>query len=273
VRKSFLWIIPALSPLLSAAVIGPIPFDLSSVNLTGTGAIPLGRAGGGGYQFVDSQVVISASAGGVATLTSGENDPIIVQGTPLSLRITFTATGSLSFTDIDPVNDYFGLPSTFERTNVMVSNIVEEAGVCIADLTKPNYGCLPPMGLPFTGITGLRVDLPVDIDGNGLLDKILINPLMHEVGEILSTTGTPSTVTTTYTLNSILNGAVLDQASDPPFTINLTGPVTGTQTIVVNPIPEPGTYLLCGLALAGLVAVRRRKPQSALKDKLAAREA
>jgi hypothetical protein len=258
VKKSLLWIVPAISPLLSAAVIAPITVDLTSMNLTGTSAVPLGRASGGGYQFVESQVVVAATAEGVATLTSEAEGPI-TQGSLLRLEISLTGTASLTFTDTDPAFDYFGLPSSFQRSGVSFSNNLKEGVTCIADLTKPNYGCLPPVGMSFAGLTGFRVDLPVDIDGNGLADKMLLDPFLHQVGEILSTTRTDSTVTTTYTLNSTLTGAVLDQASDPPFTVHFTGPVTGTQSIVVDAIPEPGTYLLSGAALAGLLAAGWRR--------------
>ena len=58
-----LWSVGAFLPL-SASVIGPIQIELPSINLSGTGSIPLGRASGGGYQFVESEFTISATSSG-----------------------------------------------------------------------------------------------------------------------------------------------------------------------------------------------------------------
>jgi hypothetical protein len=82
------------------------------------------------------------------------------------------------------------------------------------------------------------------------------------VEEILQQTSDSSTVTTVFRMSSTLTGAVLDQENDPPFSLFATGVVTGQQSIVVAAVPEPGTYLLCGVALAGLLAVRISRRRS-----------
>ena len=166
----------------------------------------------------------------------------------------FTGVATVTFTDIDPAHDYFGLPSSFQRAGVPFANQLTGPTLCYPDVTKPNYGCIPPVGAQFLGLEGFRVDLPVDIDGNGLFDKILLDVFRHEVEEILQQTSDGSTVTTVFRMGSTLTGAVLDQENDPPFSIFATGVVTGQQSIVVAAVPEPGTCLLCGAALAGLLA-------------------
>lgn len=57
--------------------------------------------------------------------------------------------------------------------------------------------------------------------------------------------------------NYILKATI--DAIDPPFTITIVDPETGGPQTVSAPIPEPATIALCGLGLAGLGAVRRRK--------------
>jgi hypothetical protein len=114
------------------------------------------------------------------------------------------------------------------------------------------------------GVAAFRVDLPVDIDGNGLLDKLLVQPATSKVEDILSSFRDGQTMSSTFTVGASLDGAVMDQASDPPFSLALTGVATGVQTVVVDPVPEPATYGICAAAIAGLSLFRRcrQKPGS-----------
>jgi hypothetical protein len=254
-RKLLFFAVITALPVMPAQI-GAITIDLPSLNLAGSGGVPLGRAPGGGYQFVQSQVAVAATGGGVAVLSHDGQGPI-TEGTLLTMEITLTGSATVTIQDIDPTYDYFGLPSTIQRSVSFSSQ--SGPATCSADPAEPNYGCFPPVGVPLMGVAPLRVDLPVDIDGNGLPDKLLIDRAMHEVEEILSRTVHSSTVTTTFRVSSSLSGAVLDQANDPPFSVGLTGVGTGIQSIAVAAVPEPATYWFSSAALGGLLWLRRRK--------------
>jgi hypothetical protein len=246
---------------MPAGIIEPITIDLSQMNVTGSGGLPLGRAEGGGYQYVLTQISVSATASGTATLSTVGDGPII-QGTPLTAEAVLSGTATVTFTDIDPTFNFFGLPSSFQRT-ISFSNHSESV-TCLANLARPNYGCLPFVGLPVVGDTGFRVDLPADINGNLLIDFMAVDPGQSQVGTILSSVLQGSNLISTFTTSASVQGAVQDEAGSAPFSLALTGSATANQSVVVEAVPEPAPTWLVVAPLAGLLFFkRRRQSQSA----------
>ena len=207
--------------VMAARTIGPININLPEMNVSGSGGLPLGRAAGGGYQYVLTQVSVVATASGITTLSTGSDAPI-TQGTVLDVAVELSGSATVTFTDIDPAFSFFGLPTTFQRT-VSFSNS-SEPGVCSADLTRPNYGCFPPVGLPLMGAAPFRVNLPADINGNLLLDFMSVDPPHSQVGNLHSSVQQGSTVSSTFAVSASLEGAVQDQGGQSPVFARTHGP-------------------------------------------------
>ena len=104
----------------------------------------------------------------------------------------------------------------------------------------------------------------VDINGNGIGDKIKFTLASHSVGDENRTfiVLPDGTVIDSFDSLASLAGAVVDITSDPPFgPFDLSGP-TIAQSHIVNPVvPEPAALVLfdVGGVLAATVNCRNRR--------------
>jgi hypothetical protein len=133
----------------------------------------------------------------------------------------------------------------------------------IFDANAPNFGLIPPPeAAPYIGHFDIEIPLGIDINGNGENDKIKFTLATHAVGDENRTfiVLPDGTVLDTFDSEAFLEGAVVDQSSDPPFMFALTGPTTASSHLQNEVIPEPSSFAIAGLGalVAGVTWYRRR---------------
>jgi hypothetical protein len=162
----------------------------------------------------------------------------------------------ITITDVDPlVNFPGGLPAV-QYLNNGPANMANQYWTQ-ADPGLPNLGLVPPPETaPYIGHFKVKIPLGVDLDNSGFLDRVEFTQATHTVGDQGRTRIILPDGTVVENFNTVLDltGAVVDDVGDPPFSITLTGPTTGTAKLV----PEPGAYALAaGVGLLGFGLWRR----------------
>jgi hypothetical protein len=251
-----------------------------------------------GYGFVNSQVMITLSsqrlpdagpasmgvvfatpfAPALAGSAAGDEMP---QPTPINpsewdgqtffVNSFFDVFFDITVTDVDPRpgRDFAGMP---DGASVPLPDngpaSMQSNYEVIFDMDEPNFGLIPPPEVaPYFGHFLIEIPLGGDINGNGDNDKIKFTLATHSVGDENRTfiQLPDGTVIDQFDSAAFLEGAVVDESSDPPFTIGMIDPNTGlpdpsvfggpttASSNVRNPIvPEPTGLTL--LAMGGLLA-------------------
>ena len=279
---------------------GPFPMPLASDpgNLLGDSVE--------GYGFVDSQVQVTLSsqrAGnpgppslGQACAFAGEpsltaaavgrgcpadpppltpQDILDFDGMPFFVDSFFDVFFDITVTDVDSRDgrDFAGMPDgasiVLQDTGPaeMISNYDQ-----IFDKDAPNFGLIPPPEVaPYIGHVTIEIPLGGDINGNGEDDKIKFQLVTHAAGDENRTfiQLPDGTVLDTFDSAALLEGAVVDVSTDPPFTIGATlpnglpdpsvfgGPTTASSKLMNVLVPEPSSLLLLALGILGLASARR----------------
>ncbi|HUU90676.1 MAG TPA: PEP-CTERM sorting domain-containing protein [Phycisphaerae bacterium] len=245
-----------------------------------------------GYGFVDSLVEVTlssqrASNPGPPSLghtwahqglpagppaLNGNNGPEPINPEDLDGELFFVESFfdvffDITVTDVDPRpgRDYAGQPdgaSVLLPDNGPANTYGDNEA--IFDKDAPSFGLIPPPEAdPWIGWFLIEIPLGGDINGNGENDKIKFTLATFAVADenrqfIVLPDGT---VLNMGDMESFLEGAIVDESADPPFTIGgLAGPFGGPFTMtskLLNPIvPEPATLTLLA---AGAVALLRRR--------------
>ena len=276
---------------------GPFPIPLASDpgNVLGDSV--------DGYGFVDSTVELTLSSeravnpgpastgqafaypsaggrGAGAAIGAGEPDeidPEELHGELFVVDSFFDVFFDITITDVDdrPGRDFAGQPdgasATLEDNQTQISTGHEAT----FDKTAENFGLVPPPESdPFIGFFTVEIPLGGDINGNEIPDKIkftfgTISVLDSNITFVVLPDGT---VLTEFDSGAFLEGAVVDESTDPPFTIGAQlpnglpdpnvffGPTTASSNLLNPIVPEPATLWLLGSA--GVICVRNRRRRS-----------
>lgn len=280
---------------------GPFPMPLASdpSNVLGDSV--------DGYGFVNSQVSLSLSSqrvGNPGPQSTGQSfaflgelpaapsaasigdlgepaliDPDELDGEQFYVESFFDVFFDITVADVDnrPGRDFAGQPggSSIQLQNNGPASM-QSSYAAVFDKDAPNFGLIPPPEAdPYIGHFEIEIPLGGDINGNGENDKIKFTLATHSVGDenrqfVILPDGT---TIDEFDSAAFLEGAVVDESTDPPFTIGAIDPNTGLPDPIVfggpttatsqlqNPIvPEPVSAMvwLMGLTTLGVVTRRRR---------------
>jgi hypothetical protein len=234
--------------------------EILSMDLSG-GPFPLPL--GPGWTAVQSGIILRESptlaSKGLACATkldgagtgAGDGDLFFVNS-------FFDVFFDVTIKDVDPDHNFFGDLPALSLSSIGPAHM-ENRYTVPADTSLPNWGLIPPPeSAPYIGHFLIEIPLGVDINGNGENDKIKFTLATHTVnGENRTFIILPDgTVIDSFDSTASLEGAIVDESSDPPFgPITLTGPTTVSSKLV----PEPSSSVLLSLGIGSLLLLRWRR--------------
>ena len=196
-------------------------------------------------------------------------DPAELDGQTFQVDSFFDVFFDITVTDVDdrPGRDFAGQGdgASFLLPNNGPAHMIAQGYLREFDVSAPNFGLIPPPQLaPYIGHFQIEIPLGGDINGNAnpdgscvadptlaCNDKIKFTIASHAAGDENRTFTTlpDGTVIDEFDSAAFLAGAIVDESTDPPFTIGagspaapafsgpgaLTGPTTATSTLL-NPV-------------------------------------
>ncbi len=166
-------------------------------------------------------------------------DPNQLDGEEFFVDSFFDVFFDITVTDVDarPGRDFAGLPDgmSFPLIDNGPANMASFY-IAIFDKDAPNFGLIPPPEAdPYIGHFNIEIPLGVDINANGENDKVKFTLATHSVGDGNRTFVTlpDGTVIDEFDSGAFLEGAVVDESSDPPFTIG---------SMLPSGLPDPAVF-------------------------------
>jgi len=247
-----------------------VAITLSSQRPVSPGPATLGKANA----FVDSGEPTLFDADGVPAPI----DPLQLDGQTFFVDSFFDVFFDITVTDVDsrPGRDFAGMPHgvTLPLIDNGPSQMLSRYQA-VFDKDAPNFGMFPPPeAKPHIGFFGIEIPLGGDLNGNGVNDKVKItfaSLLAGDSNRTFITLLPDGTVIDEFDAGMVIEGAILDETSDPPFTIGAElpsglpnpsafgGPATATSKLLNPILPEPTTLALLAAGAAILARRRRRK--------------
>ncbi len=247
-----------------------VTLSLSSQRLVNPGPATLGHA------FASNRGLAAAGQGNF-TVQYDPIDPNLLDGELFQVNSFFDVFFDISVTDVDtrPGRNFAGMPNgasigLLNNGPAHMQNFYS----AIFDKNAPNFGLIPPPEVaPYIGHFNIEIPLGGDINGNGINDKIKFQIATHSVGDsnrtfIVLPNGT---VIESFDSAAALDGAIVDETTDPPFSIGMINPLTGlpdplvfggptgASSNLLNPVvPEPSQGILAILGSAAMFFRRRR---------------
>jgi hypothetical protein len=229
-----------------------------------------------GWTFASQSLVVNGPVPNGELLPNiGVIDPDALDGELFYVDSFFDVFFDITVTDVDarPGRDYAGQPDGASVT--LPDNgptPLRSFYTAIFDKDAPNFGLFPPpAAASWTGMQDLEMPLGGDINVNGEDDKIKIDLASISAGDENRTfiELPDGTVINEFDTAARIDGDVLDESDDPPFTIGATlpnglpdpaafgGPTTATSNLQNPILPEPATMTM--LAVGALAILRRRR--------------
>jgi hypothetical protein len=188
-------------------------------------------------------------------LTPAPIDPAELDGQLFFVDSFFDVFFDITVTDVDfrPGRDFAGQP---DGASILLPDngpaFMQSIYEAVFDMEAPNFGLVPPPEVaPYIGHFQIEIPLGGDINGNGENDKIKFTIASHAAGDENRTfTQLPDgTTIDEFDSAAFLAGAIVDESTDPPFTLGagspvapafsgpgaLSGPTTATSTLL-NPL-------------------------------------
>ncbi|MCE9553368.1 MAG: PEP-CTERM sorting domain-containing protein [Planctomycetes bacterium] len=265
--------------------------EITALSLSGSGSLPLSTDIGNtqpgsidNYGYLDTSVLVTESP--LYVSTGQATVSITPTANPLVYTFNVTSTINLyadvTLTDADAAHNFAtGLtsPVTLLAPSTPLSvQLIGSFDASVDDLLSTPIDFTPsissseaiyPLGVDINGnnavdvltlqATNLNLSLQsftlsdLSVDSATILSFLLGNDVEVNANVGLSITGA----------NATFDGQVVDVVADPPFSIELEGPVISRLLDDAGPssVPEPSTFVLAALGLAGLglVAWKRRR--------------